>query len=66
MEPSGDKLGHILLEPYCILCRNHAQFARETVTKPENPEAPEPWEKVVMCCAYIQVIILSVSVRYIK
>ncbi|KAG9250974.1 uncharacterized protein F5Z01DRAFT_753116 [Emericellopsis atlantica] len=49
MGPSDNKLSHVLLEPYCILCRNHAQFSRETVTKPENPVAPEPWEKVVMC-----------------
>jgi hypothetical protein len=36
------------------------------VTKPDNPEAPEPWEQVVMCCEYIQVLLLPDSARYIK
>lgn len=53
MAPNDDGRGHILLEPYCILCRNHAQFARQTVAAPENPVNPELWEKVVLCCEYM-------------
>lgn len=51
---NSDKIDHILLEPYCVLCRQHAPCAQGVVAGPCKRTEPEPWEEEVWCCEYMR------------
>lgn len=49
-EPQPDDRKHILLEPYCLLCRDTLLYQKYWLPSKHEPEELLPWKVNVFCC----------------